>query len=112
METVASRAVDLGLTVSERTVRRVLSGRIEHAREMSSRGDILAGREVRGGVSHGGLGDGVELRLSEEEIEEIAVILKRAAGARFLEVGSLSVESRGGSLRLRARVTEPEEEYE
>ena len=113
LEAGVSRALGLGLTVSERTARRVLLGQVGIASEVEVTG-VERGPNSGEGLGGGGEGivGGVELWLSVEEIEEIAVILRRAAGARFLEVGPLRAESRGGSLNLRVRVTEPEEEYE
>jgi hypothetical protein len=52
------------------------------------------------------------LELGEEESERIADILRRAARAGYMEVEDLRLESRPGEISLRARVYEPEEEYE
>jgi hypothetical protein len=52
------------------------------------------------------------LALGEEERGGIADILRRAARASYLEVGDLEVGSRPGEVYVRARVYEPEEEYE
>ncbi len=87
-------------------------------------------REVRGAVDIGATDDrkpsvkrhdggGVEalsdapvMRLTDDEVGEIAGILGRAAAARYLAVGNIQVEARAGELRLRVRVDDPEEEYE
>ncbi len=52
------------------------------------------------------------LELGEEESARIADILRRAALAGYMEVEELRVESRPGEISLRARVYEPEEQYE
>jgi hypothetical protein len=52
------------------------------------------------------------LALGEEERSGIADILRRAAGASYLEVGELELLTRPGEISVRARVYEPEEEYE
>jgi hypothetical protein len=50
--------------------------------------------------------------LGDEEKAEIADILKRAARAGYLEVEELKIEARPGEVSLRARVYEPEDDYE
>jgi hypothetical protein len=57
-------------------------------------------------------GDGPVLALAEQEKGEITDILRRAARASYLELGELKLEARPGEVCLRARVYEPEEEYE
>jgi hypothetical protein len=52
------------------------------------------------------------LSLGEEESAGIADILRRAARAGYLEVDDLRFESRPGEISVRARVYEPEDEYE
>ncbi len=52
------------------------------------------------------------MQLGEEESARIEDILRRAALAGYLEVEGLRVESRPGEISLRARVYEPEEQYE
>ena len=52
------------------------------------------------------------LSLGEEESAGIADILRRAARAGYLEVEDLRFESRPGEISVRARVYEPEDEYE
>ena len=65
--------------------------------------DRTAGRRVDGGPM---------LELGEEESGRIADILRRAARAGYLEIEDVRLESRPGEISLRARVYEPEEEYE
>jgi hypothetical protein len=55
---------------------------------------------------------GPVLELGEEESARIADILRRAARAGYMEVEELRFESRPGEISLRARVYEPEEQYE
>ena len=52
------------------------------------------------------------MQLGEEESARIEDILRRAARAWYVEVEELRFESRPGEISLRARVYEPEEEYE
>jgi hypothetical protein len=59
-----------------------------------------------------GAGDGPVLVLGEEERGGIADILRRAATASYLELGELELRTRPGEISMRARVYEPEEEYE
>jgi hypothetical protein len=101
-------ASGLGLELSLRTVQRV------------SRGDIApvasvrpGRRRVRGGrAKEGQAGEGPLLPLGEEDRDEIAVILRRAARASYLEVGELELKTRPGEVAVRARVYDPEEQYE
>ena len=58
------------------------------------------------------ISDGPVLTLGEEERSAIADILRRAAGASYLEVGEPELLARPGEISVRARVYEPEEEYE
>ena len=51
-------------------------------------------------------------RLGRRKERASADILRRAARAGYLEVEELRFESRPGEISLRARVYEPEEEYE
>jgi hypothetical protein len=52
------------------------------------------------------------LALGEQEKGDITDILRRAARASYLELGELELEARPGEVCVRARVYEPEEEYE
>ena len=52
------------------------------------------------------------MRLGEEERTKIADILGWAARAGYLEVEDLRFESRPGEISIKARVYEPEEEYD
>ncbi len=98
----------IGLAVSLRTVQRVLRGDVAPLRPVSSGEERGIVRETRGAVG----GGGPVLALGSEEAAGIADILRRAARAGYLEIEDLKLESRPGEISLRARVYEPEEEYE
>jgi hypothetical protein len=102
-------ASGLGLGVSVRSVQRILRGEVRPVEGVSAeeRGEGPGGRRVGGEVNEGPV-----LELGEEESARIADILRRAARAGYVEVEDLRVESRPGEISLRARVYEPEEEYE
>ena len=102
-------AFGLGLGVSVRSVQRILRGEVWPVEEVSGgeRGERLRGRGAVGRRDRGPV-----LELGEEESARIADILRRAARAGYMEVEELRFESRPGEISLRARVYEPEEEYE
>jgi hypothetical protein len=102
-------ALGLGLDVSVRSVQRILRGEVLSVEYVSGgEGDeVVRGRKVVGRRDGGPI-----LELREEESARIADILRRAARARYMEVEELRFESRPGEISLRARVYEPEEEYE
>jgi hypothetical protein len=102
-------ALGLGLDVSVRSVQRILRGEVLPVEYVSGgEGDeVVRGRKVVGRRDGGPI-----LELREEESARIADILRRAARARYMEVEELRFESRPGEISLRARVYEPEEEYE
>ena len=102
------RARALGLEVSLRTVQRVWRG------EIGAVGRLVSGRrEVRPRRKRKvGAGEGPVLVLGEEERGGIADILRRAARAGYLELGELELRTRPGEISVRARIYEPEEEYE
>jgi hypothetical protein len=56
--------------------------------------------------------EGPVLTVGEEERGAVAAILRRAARASYLEIEELQLESRPGEISVRARVYEPEEDYE
>jgi len=102
-------ATELGLGVSVRSVQRILRSEVRPAEEVfpEERGAGLGGWRKSGRVDGGPV-----LEVGEEESARIADILRRAARAEYLEVEDVRVESRPGEISLRARVYEPEEEYE
>jgi hypothetical protein len=108
-------AAGLGLGLSLRTVQRILRGEV---RPLASLGIGGAGKDRPGqvesgrGSGRGRGGEGPVLVLGEEERGEIAAILGRAVRAEYLEVEDVRFEARPGEISIRARVYEPEEEYE
>ncbi|MCA1715966.1 MAG: hypothetical protein LC781_03595 [Actinobacteria bacterium] len=81
-------------------------------------GGVIEGRDVVGGAgekpSVGGR-DGLEgpiLSVEAEDLAGIRAVLERAAGASYLELAGIDVETRPGEVILRARVYEREDEYE
>jgi hypothetical protein len=99
----------LGLDVSLRTAQRVWRGDVRPVGAVRAAGRGRPASE-RGARRAGG--EGPLLALGEEERGGIADILRRAARASYLEIGDLKLESRPGEISLRARVYEPEEDYE
>jgi hypothetical protein len=102
-------AFGLGLGVSIRSVQRILRG------EVLPIEGVTGGRRDAGVVGRRAIGrrdGGPVLELGEEESARIADILRRAAQAGYMEVEELRFESRPGEILLRARVYEPEEQYE
>jgi len=102
-------AFGLGLDVSVRSVQRILRGEVRPV-EVISGGERDIG--VRGRRAVGRRDEGPVLKLGEEESARIADILRRAARAGYMEVEELRFESRPGEISLRARIYEPEEQYE
>jgi Histidine kinase-, DNA gyrase B-, and HSP90-like ATPase len=100
-------AFGLGLDVSVRSVQRILRGEVRPVERISGGERDAGGRRAVGRRDGGPV-----LELGEEESARIADILRRAARAGYLEVQELRFESRPGEISLRARVYEPEEQYE
>lgn len=110
-EEIKVRARDLGLGVSLRTVQRILRGDIPGVPavgEVAARERGIPDRRDSENSETGG----PVLPLEEAEREEIAAILRRVARAGYLELAELEVEARPGEVYVRARVYEPEDEYE
>ncbi|QIN83000.1 hypothetical protein GBA63_10325 [Rubrobacter tropicus] len=104
------RASGIGLDLSSRTVQRVLRGEVRPASELTVDEPGIRPKETRRGRGTGS--GGAVLPFGEKEKAEIAAILGRAARAGYVEVDDLRVVSRPGEILLKARVYEPEEEYE
>ena len=108
------KAASVGLDVSLRTAQRVLAGAVVPARGVggSRRGGGDGGgtrrKLERGNVAAGG----PILKLGDRELEEILVVLRRVARASYLDLSGLAAEGRPGEILIKARVYEPEEEYE
>ncbi|MDQ4127537.1 MAG: ATP-binding protein [Actinomycetota bacterium] len=112
-ETVQLReeAVGLGLGVSVRTVQRILRGEVRPVEAERGLSEVTRGVRMRG-VRREDTGEGPLLALGGEERARIADILGRAARAGYLEVEEVRFEVRPGEISFKARVYEPEEEYE
>jgi hypothetical protein len=108
-EDLREAACGLGLGISVRSVQRILRGEVRPV-------EVISGGEGDEGVRGRGVlqrsDGGPVLELGEEERARIADILRRAARAGYMEVEDLRVQSRPGEISLRARVYEPEEQYE
>ncbi len=106
------KAGSLGIEVSLRTAQRVLSGGVPGADSVdaSPAGVTGAGRSRRGSGEVGA--GGPILTLGDEELEELSVVLRRVARASYLDLSGLAAEGRPGEIVIKARVYEPEEEYE
>ena len=106
-------AGELGLSLSSRSVRRVLRGEVLPEEpitgEVGEPGSVASRKDSPQSRRAGG---GPELRLGDEERAAIADILGRTARAGYLEVEDLQFRSRPGEISIIARVYEPEEEYE
>jgi hypothetical protein len=103
-------AEGVGLGVSLRTVQRILRGEVRPL--VDERGGD-GGREIGTSVGRSGnAGEGPLLALGKEERLAIADILGRAARAGYLKLEDVRFEVRPGEISIRARVYEPEEEYE
>lgn len=107
---VVQFADEVGLGVSGRTVRRVLDGEISGMAPISPQVDANSGKREK--ATGAGKRGGPSLALQEEEVRQISAILSRSARASYLEIGQLEVRSLAGEIVLKARVFEPEEEYE
>ena len=110
-EEIRSRAGELGLSVSVRTVQRILRGDIPRVAAVRDAAARERGEPGRRGSKNNTMG-GPVLALGDAEREEIAAILSRVARAGYLELDEIEVEARPGEVYVRARVYEPEDEYE
>jgi hypothetical protein len=102
-------ALDLGLEMSLRTVRRVVAGEVEAAEEVSL--EAVRSRSTSDLARRNGAG-GPILTMSEPDLARIRTVLRQAARSSYLDLGGLEVERRPGEIVVKARVYEPEEEYE
>jgi hypothetical protein len=109
---IRDRAAELGLGVSLRTVQRILRGEIPPLARVEAAGRARASGTNAGSGTVGALAERPVLRLGEEERAQIAAILRRAARAGYLDLAELRVEARPGEVLMRARIYEPEDEYE
>ena len=107
-------ANSLGLEVSLRTAQRVMAGRVAGAERVDASIVEDGEKERARGTGRGGsVGvGGPILNLGDAELEELSVVLRRAARASYLDLSGLAAEARPGEIVIKARVYEPEEEYE
>ncbi len=105
-------AIGLGLEISLRTAQRVFRGDMEPAGAVRASGGTMQTTEQTEREGSGESGEGPSLVLGDEEKGAVADILRRAARARYLELEDLEIEVRPGEISLKARVYEPEEDYE
>jgi len=98
----------IGLDLSLRTVQRVLRGDVAPLAPVLPGSDGGATDRARRAAG----GGGPVLQLGYEETAGIADILRRAARSGYLEIEDVRLESRPGEISVRARVYEPEEEYD
>lgn len=105
-ERVWETARALGLEMSPRTVRRVISGEVLAADEVAGDKEV-SGRGMRRNVLGGPI-----LSVEAEDLAEICAVLRRAARSSYLDLAGLDIERRPGEVVLRARIYEPEDEYE
>ena len=110
-EGLRQEAEALGLEVSSRTAQRVLGEEVEAAGEVVEGGGGGGGRASGHAGGRTG-GEGPILSVGEGDLAEIGAVLSRAARASYLELSGLVVEKRPGEIVVKARVYEPEEEYE
>ncbi len=109
IEQVWEEASRLGLELSSRTIRRVLSGEVLAARE------VISGRGgERGRLKETGRNGttGPILHVEAEDLAEISAVLRRVARSNYLDLSEIKLQRRPGEVVLRALVYEPEEEYE
>ncbi len=110
-EGLRQAAEALGLEVSSRTAQRILGEEVEAAGEVVEGGGGGGGRASGHAGGRRG-GEGPILSVGEGDLAEIGAVLSRAARASYLELSGLVVEKRPGEIVVKARVYEPEEEYE
>ncbi len=96
-----------------RTVQRVIAGEVLAADEVVVAGGVVAeGRAAIERARRRNGAGGPILSMGDEDLREIFAILRRAARSSYLDLAGLDVEKRPGEVILRARVYEPEEEYD
>jgi hypothetical protein len=102
----------LGLEVSLRTVQRAIAGEVLAAGEVVAGGVVADGRAAMERARRRNGGGGPILSMGDEDLREIFAVLQRAARSSYLDLVGLDIEKRPGEVILRARVYEPEEEYD
>lgn len=103
----------MGVSLSRRTLQRVLKGQVALASrvEVEADGpgiDAERGRDLVVETA----GAGGRLQLEQRDLDEIRAVLERAARESYLQIGGLDFHAREGEVVLKARVYEAEEEYD
>lgn len=106
------RAGGLGLDLSSRTVRRVVSGSVEPAGAVGGAEDRASGRPAARASGGSPGGKGPILRVGAEDLERVRRLLGELAGASYLELSGIDLKERPGEVVITARVKEPEGEYD
>ncbi len=109
IERVRGEMEGLGLELSSRTVRRIISGEVPAAELVVAGGG--GGRAKSKNTRRNGTG-GPILSVGAEDLAEIRAVLRRAARSSYLDLAEIELERRPGEVVLRALVYEPEEAYE
>ena len=104
-------ARELGLEMSLRTVQRVIAQEVLAADEVVRSGAGAEQQAMRHAIGRNGAA-GPILSVGDEDLREIFTVLQRVARSSYLDLAGLDVEKRPGEVILRARVYEPEDEYE
>lgn len=113
-EALAEAAKRVGLEVSSKTAGRLLRGEIPAARRIFPELERGSGgyRGLEGEGKAGAAFEFPTLNVREDERAEISAILGRIARASYLEVVDVKFESRPGEVSIKARIHEPEDEFE
>ncbi len=105
---------ELGLELSSRTAARIWRSEVQPLPEVEwgAGGGVSGLGWAEAPEEAGAPTGGLRVFLDREEISGIAAILSGAARSSYMEIGEVEVNSRPGEIVLRARVYEPEDEYE
>ena len=105
-------AESLGLELSSKTVGRVVRGEVEESGRVGAAPPRPRTLPAGGAAGGSGVPGGPSLHIGGDAREELARVLRREAGASYMEVFDIKFETRPGEVRITARVHEPEDEYE
>ena len=100
----------LGLEVSLRTVQRVIAGEVPVA-DMVVVAGVGEGKGRTNAVQRNRSG-GPILSVGADDLAEIRDVLRRVAKSSYLDLAGLDLEKRPGEVIVRARIYEPEDQYE
>ena len=95
-----------------RTVQRVVAGRVSAANEVIADNLKDAGESTSSSGARRNGFRGPILSVEAEDLAQITAVLRRAARSSYLDLAGLDIEKRPGEVLLRARIYEPEEDYE